>query len=218
MRVQEKIDRLAAEDRLARAGVRATSSAGCTPRFYRDAPEATLSIKSAHAEFRMAPGEWRSAPEHDVAVGRHVPPSSHSVEPFMAYFEWRYRFEGDGSGGAHPGHGGRASPVELHSSLPGRQWPGEPSHEPRHGAEGRHRAPMACGRCRAVSPGASTARRGIQDLDGPCRYAASGRPGWARQPLAQRACRLHALVSEGLPRPGDLHGGTSSTSTIWTPA
>ena len=27
---------------------------------------------------------------------RHVPPSSHSVERFMAYFEWRYRFEGTG--------------------------------------------------------------------------------------------------------------------------
>ena len=48
---------------------------------------------------------------------------------------------------------------------------------------------------------------GIQDLDGPCRYAASGRSGWARQPLAQRTCRLHSLVSEGMPRPGDLHGG-----------
>ena len=53
-----------------------------------------LSVKSAHAEFRMTPGQWRSAPEHDVAVGRHIPPSSRSVEPFMAHFERRYRFEG----------------------------------------------------------------------------------------------------------------------------
>ena len=52
-----------------------------------------LNIVSAHAEFRMAPGEWRSAPEHDVAVGRHIPPSSRSLEPFMAHFERRYRFE-----------------------------------------------------------------------------------------------------------------------------
>ena len=43
---------------------------------------------------------------------------------------------------------------------------------------------------------------GIQDLDGPCRYAASGRSGWARQPLAEGTCRLHSLVSEGMPRPG----------------
>ena len=61
--------------------------------FYRDAPEAMLIIKSAHAEFRMAPGEWRSAPGHDVAVGRHIPPSSRALEPFMAHFERRYRFE-----------------------------------------------------------------------------------------------------------------------------
>ena len=44
----------------------------------------------------MAPGQWRSAPEHDVAVGRHIPPSSRAVEPFMAHFERRYRFEGTG--------------------------------------------------------------------------------------------------------------------------
>ena len=64
--------------------------------FYRDVPQAMLSIRSDHAEFRMTPGEWRSAPEHDVAVGRHIPPSSRSVEPFMAHFERRYRFEGTG--------------------------------------------------------------------------------------------------------------------------
>ena len=52
-----------------------------------------LVVRSEHAEFRMEPGEWRSAPEHDVAVGRHIPPSSSSIEPFMAHFERRYRFE-----------------------------------------------------------------------------------------------------------------------------
>ena len=95
VRLQEKIDRLAAEDRL-------PEPASCNfirwlhAEFYRDAPEAMLRIKSAHAEFRMAPGELRSAPEHDVAVGRHIPPSSRSVEPFMAHFERRYRLEGTG--------------------------------------------------------------------------------------------------------------------------
>ncbi len=64
--------------------------------FYRDAPEDVLTVKSNHAEFRMAPGEWRSAPEHDVAVGRHIPPSSRSIESFMAQFERCYRFEGVG--------------------------------------------------------------------------------------------------------------------------
>jgi Fic family protein len=39
----------------------------------------------------MVPGEWRSRPEHDVAVGRHEPPSSERVPDFMAYFAQRYR-------------------------------------------------------------------------------------------------------------------------------
>lgn len=95
VRIQGKIDRLAAEGRL-------SEPASCAfirwlhAEFYSDAPEAMLTMKSDHAEFRMAPGEWRSAPEHDVAVGRHVPPSSRSVAPFVAHFERRYRFEGMG--------------------------------------------------------------------------------------------------------------------------
>ena len=95
VRVQEKIDRLAADDRLPEPASR-DFIRWLHAEFYRDAPEAMLSIKSARAEFRMAPGEWRSAPEHDVAVGRHIPPSSRAVEPFMAHFERRYRFEGAG--------------------------------------------------------------------------------------------------------------------------
>ena len=95
VRVQEKIDRLAADDRLPEPASR-DFIRWLHAEFYRDAPEAMLSIKSAHGECRMAPGEWRSAPEHDVAVGRHIPPSSRSVEPFMAHFERRYRFEGTG--------------------------------------------------------------------------------------------------------------------------
>lgn len=52
-----------------------------------------LRIKGNGREFLMEPGAWRSRPEHDVAVGRHVPPSSERVEDFMRYFEERYRFE-----------------------------------------------------------------------------------------------------------------------------
>ena len=33
------------------------------------------------------------SPDHDNAVGRHVPPSSDRVADFMAYFESRYRLE-----------------------------------------------------------------------------------------------------------------------------
>jgi Fic family protein len=42
----------------------------------------------------MVPGEFRSRPKHDVAVGRHVPPSSAVVEQFMSHFEFRYAFPG----------------------------------------------------------------------------------------------------------------------------
>ena len=59
--------------------------------FYADAPESALRIQGAGRDFVMTPGAWRSRPEHDNAVGRHVPPSSASVGDFMAYFENRYR-------------------------------------------------------------------------------------------------------------------------------
>lgn len=58
--------------------------------FYRDAPEAMLRVKSDHHSFLMKPGEWRSGPEEDNAVGRHVPPSSARVGEFMARFAEAY--------------------------------------------------------------------------------------------------------------------------------
>ena len=66
--------------------------------FYRDAPESMLRIKGAGREFAMEPGEWRSLPEHDVAVGQHLPPSSNRVPDFMRHFEARYRQQGQGKG------------------------------------------------------------------------------------------------------------------------
>ncbi|EAU39838.1 hypothetical protein FP2506_00450 [Fulvimarina pelagi HTCC2506] len=38
----------------------------------------------------IEPGEFRSRPEHEVAVGRHQPPSSYRVADFMGYFERRF--------------------------------------------------------------------------------------------------------------------------------
>ena len=64
--------------------------------FYRDAPESMLHIAGTGREFVMTPGEWRSRPEHDVAVGRHVPPSSARVDECMRYFAQRYAFAGMG--------------------------------------------------------------------------------------------------------------------------
>jgi Fic family protein len=61
--------------------------------FYRDAPEAMLLIKTERAELRMEPGEWRTRPEENVEVGRHVPPSSARVADFMRYFEERFQVQ-----------------------------------------------------------------------------------------------------------------------------
>ncbi len=92
VRVQTEIDRMANEGVL-------PEPASCDfikwihREFYRDAPEDMLHIKAAHADFLMEAGAWRSRPEHNVAVGRHIPPSSDRVSDFMQHFEMRYRFE-----------------------------------------------------------------------------------------------------------------------------
>lgn len=66
--------------------------------FYRNAPESMLRIKGAGREFVMEPREWRSLPEHDVAVGQHLPPSSNRVPGFMRHFGARYRQQRQGKG------------------------------------------------------------------------------------------------------------------------
>jgi Fic family protein len=58
-----------------------------------------LRIVGAGRDFTMQPGEWRTQTEHDVAVGRHVPPSSDRVDEFMHYFADRYRFDRMGKAG-----------------------------------------------------------------------------------------------------------------------
>jgi Fic family protein len=66
--------------------------------FYDAAAHEMLVLKGAGRSIVMAPGEWRSRAEHDVAVGRHVPPSSDRVPAFMQYFEDRYRLATMGKG------------------------------------------------------------------------------------------------------------------------
>ena len=90
VRVQAEIDRMAAQGTLPEP---ASSDfiRWLHREFYRNAPDEMLRIRHAKAGFKMAPGEWRSRPEHDVAVGRHIPPSSGRVDDFMRYFERRYR-------------------------------------------------------------------------------------------------------------------------------
>jgi Fic family protein len=98
VRVQSEIDRMAVEERLPEPA--STDFLQWLHReFYRDAPRAMLRVTCAGHDFTMTPGEWRSRPEHDVAVGRHIPPSSRHVQEFMRYFADRYRFDRRGKAG-----------------------------------------------------------------------------------------------------------------------
>lgn len=95
--MQAEVDRLAAEDALPEPAS-ADFIRWLHREFYRDAPEEMLRMRSDANEFIMEPGEWRRRPERDVAVGRHIPPSSDRVDDFMRHFEKRYRFETMGKG------------------------------------------------------------------------------------------------------------------------
>jgi len=98
VRVQAEIDRQGAAN-----GVPEPASIdfvrGLHREFYRDAPDAMRQVTGGGRDFLMTPGEWRSRPEHDVAVGRHVPPSSARVDDFMQYFARRYTFADLGTAG-----------------------------------------------------------------------------------------------------------------------
>jgi Fic family protein len=92
VRVQAEIDRLQANGKLPEPAS-PDFIRWLHREFYQDAGEEMLRIQGAGRDFIMAPGAWRSEPEHDVAVGRHQPPASDRVEEFMKYFAERYRFE-----------------------------------------------------------------------------------------------------------------------------
>ncbi len=92
VRVQAEVDLMYAEDRL-REPASVDFILWLHREFYRDAPWEMLRIRGDGCEFMMEPGAWRSRLEHDVAVGRHHPPSSHRVAEFMTYFADRYRFD-----------------------------------------------------------------------------------------------------------------------------
>ncbi|WP_249166389.1 Fic family protein [Bradyrhizobium sp. JYMT SZCCT0428] len=92
VRVQSEIDLMALENRLPEPAS-VDFILWLHREFYRDAAPEMLRIQGAETQFTMQPGTWRSTSEHDVAVGRHQPPSSDRVEAFMTYFAKRYRFE-----------------------------------------------------------------------------------------------------------------------------
>ena len=89
VRVQREIDRKGAAGELGEPAA-LDFLRGLHREFYRDASAEMLRIKSDEHSFLMTPGEWRSSPEEDNAVGRHVPPSSARVGEFMAGFADRY--------------------------------------------------------------------------------------------------------------------------------
>src|SRR5215204_3046724 len=98
VRLQAEIDRLAAEGKLGEPAA-PDFLRWLHREFYKDATKDMLHVRGAGRDFIMAPGEWRSRPEHDVAVGRHEPPSSARVPDFVTYFAERYRLAPLGTAG-----------------------------------------------------------------------------------------------------------------------
>jgi Fic family protein len=92
VRVQREVDRMAGEGALP-APASTDFLRWLHREFYRDAPESMLLIQTPGRVLRMTPGEWRTDVGHDVAVGRHVPPSSARIADFMLYFEERFTLD-----------------------------------------------------------------------------------------------------------------------------
>lgn len=67
--------------------------------FYAEVPAEMLEVEGEGQRITMVPGNFRSRPEEDVSVGRHIPPASQYVESFMNYFENQYTFKNLGQGG-----------------------------------------------------------------------------------------------------------------------
>lgn len=168
--------------------------------FYKDAAPEALRIQGADHEFQMAPGEFRSLPEHDVAVGRRLPPSSHRVPDFMEHFEQRYRFDGMGTASrimamaaAHhrpnyihpfPDGNGRVSRLMSHAM----------------GACRPALARTACGRCHAGWPAAWPA-------------GASTKPRWITPTRRARATWTVAAICRAMPCVTSCCGSCASAST-----
>ena len=97
IRVQREIDRQHAAGELPEPA--SVAFIGWLHRaFYEAAPEAMLLIGEGERQLHLVPSAFRSAADHEVAVGRHLPPSGERVAAFMAYFEQKYRFASLGMG------------------------------------------------------------------------------------------------------------------------
>jgi Fic family protein len=171
IRVQAEVDRLAAERNLPDP-VSANFIRRLHRGFYEDAPPELLRVRGAGREILMSPGHWRSSPDEEVAVGRHLPPASDRVPDFMDYFERRYQLATMGAAAKiiavaaahhrfnyiHPFPDGNGRVSRLMSHAMGYSA-GIAAHGlvdlPRVGA--RSREPWR-----------------VQDVDGPCRHAEAG--------------------------------------------
>lgn len=89
IKVQSKVDALYADGKLSNP-TSVEFISWLHKAFYSDASEEMLTIKNGNRSFLMEPGTFRSSAEHNVSVGRHIPPSGLYVEAFMRYFESRY--------------------------------------------------------------------------------------------------------------------------------
>lgn len=85
VRVQAEIDRRAAAGALGEPAEPGFAQ-WLHREFYRDAPPEMLRFREGF----FVPGEWRTV---EVAVGRHLPPSSGRVPDFMDYFAQCFRLE-----------------------------------------------------------------------------------------------------------------------------
>lgn len=92
VRLQAKIDELAAEGRLPDPAA-PDFLRHLHREFYEGATKKMLTIKGEGKSYEMVPGEWRKGDEQDVEIGRHLPPSSDRIPDFMNYFYKRFAFE-----------------------------------------------------------------------------------------------------------------------------
>ena len=173
VRVQREIDRKGALGELGEPAA-AEFIRELHREFYRDAPEAMLRINADRRSFLMVPGEWRSRPDEDNVVGRHVPAASARIPEFMARFGERYSL-----GKMRQGARILAIPTSHHRfnyihPFPGWQRPGQSAHEPRHGILCRHRRAWSLVDLARTRARSKESRR-VQDDDGSGRRAARGR-------------------------------------------
>ena len=92
--------------------------------FYREMPpEFRFVVHLDGTREEMIPGKFRAEGDADVAVGRHLPPSSHRVDAFMDHFSKRFRSTETSASGQIIAIEAAHHRLKLHPPLSGREWP-----------------------------------------------------------------------------------------------